>query len=105
MNYNIIKQFIKNYKIKREKAKIYNNYLKIHADPKSTSEEKSNSSEKAWGSLQIGGDSQEEFKKAIQNGLLTRDENKSNYVGNYMYMGQDLKNKPMFKHGDTREYL
>lgn len=45
------------------------------------------------------------FENAIKVGRLSRDENTSNYVGNYMYMGTDSQGKDLFKNSITRQYL
>jgi hypothetical protein len=44
------------------------------------------------------------FDTAINSGILSNDKTKPNYVGNYMYMGNN-NGKPAFKHIDTRKYL
>ena len=44
------------------------------------------------------------FDEAIEKGLLSTDEKKENFAGNYMYMySQD--NKDFFKNHITREYI
>lgn len=45
------------------------------------------------------------FESAIASGVLSRKENASNFVGNYMYMGDNKEGKALFKHSITRAYL
>jgi hypothetical protein len=44
------------------------------------------------------------FDNAIAKGLLSDDENKENFAGNYMYMYSE-NNKDFFKDITTREYI
>lgn len=46
---------------------------------------------------------QEQFEKAIACGHLSTDKEVTNYVGYYMYMGENDR-VIMFKHINTREY-
>jgi hypothetical protein len=44
------------------------------------------------------------FYRAIRSGRLSGIPTDENYVGNYMYMGQQA-GRAMFKHIETRQYL
>jgi hypothetical protein len=52
----------------------------------------------------IRDDPQQAFEDAIKRGVLSRDRNKSNFVGRYMYMYTDERGDS-FKHIDTRQYV
>lgn len=49
-------------------------------------------------------DTQEAFREAIESGRLSRDREKENFVGFYMYMGT-WEGMDHFKHSLTRKYL
>lgn len=51
--------------------------------------------------------SQEAFRMAIEDGWLSLSAGNTNWVGNYMFMGESagFPNCLAFKHIDTREYL
>ncbi len=46
----------------------------------------------------------EAFEQAIAKGILSVDQTKPNYAGNYMYMHTDEQGDA-FKHIDTRKYI
>ena len=49
-------------------------------------------------------ESEAAFYRAIRSGRLSGIPTAENYVGNYMYMGQQ-DGRALFKHIDTRQYL
>lgn len=49
-------------------------------------------------------EAQIEFEKALASNVLSREENDTNFVGYYMYMGTE-NGKAQFKNSLTREYL
>lgn len=49
-------------------------------------------------------ESQQEFKKAINEGRLSLNLALSNCAYNYMYMGKDKTGKALFKNRDNRQY-
>jgi len=51
-----------------------------------------------------GRESEAAFYRAIRSGRLSGIPTDENYVGNYMYMGEQA-GRAMFKHIDTRQYL
>jgi len=48
---------------------------------------------------------QEVFEQALQEGRLTRDKAKSNFVARFMYMGTDESGKDLFKNILYRYYI
>ena len=50
-------------------------------------------------------DSSRAFFNALLSGRLSSDSRDSNYVGDYMYMGEGFDGEDTFKHIETRQYL
>ena len=50
-------------------------------------------------------DPQKVFTSAIKAGVLSEDQRRDDYAGNWMYMGDDEKNRALFKNIVTRAYM
>jgi hypothetical protein len=50
-------------------------------------------------------DPQVAFQVAVEQGVLSHTEGASNYVGCFMYMGDDEQGRHLFKHSLWRTYL